>query len=61
MPLKSGSSQKTISSNIREMRAAGYPERQAVAAAMRKAHDPKMGDEKLNAVFNPGRCKTMCR
>lgn len=29
--------------------------------AVQKGGDPKMGDEKLNAVFNPSRCKTMCR
>lgn len=37
MPLKSGKSKKTISSNIREMRASGYPEKQAVAASLSKA------------------------
>lgn len=41
MPLKKGSSQKTISTNIREMRKAGYPQRRAVAAAMRTAGKPK--------------------
>lgn len=34
MPLKKGSSKKTVSHNIREMRRAGYPQNQAVAAAM---------------------------
>jgi hypothetical protein len=37
MPLKSGKSQKTISSNIGEMIAAGHPQKQAIAAALETA------------------------
>jgi hypothetical protein len=40
-PLKKGSSRKVISSNIREMVASGYPQRRAVAAALRTAGAPK--------------------
>ena len=37
MPLSPGSDQPTISKNIREMIAAGHPQKQAVAAALRNA------------------------
>jgi len=37
MPLKPGHSQKTISSNIREMVASGHPQNQAVAASLANA------------------------
>jgi len=49
MPLKRGSSQKTISSNIKEMVKAGHPQKQAVAAAERMArqsHSGKGGKKK---------------
>ena len=38
MPLIKGSSQKAISENIRTERAAGKPEKQAVAIALNTAH-----------------------
>lgn len=41
MPLKSGTSKETVSENIREMRHAGHPENQSVAAAMRKKRESK--------------------
>ena len=41
MPLKSGSSKKTISANIRTEQNAGRPHEQAVAIALSKAFDGK--------------------
>jgi hypothetical protein len=41
MPLKKGKSRETISSNIREMKVSGYPQKQAVAAALSTARRPK--------------------
>jgi hypothetical protein len=41
MPLKKGSSQKTIGSNIAELRKSGYPAKQAAAIAYDKAGKSK--------------------
>lgn len=51
MPLKSGKSKETISSNIREMVHAGHPQKQAVAASLEKAREssaniPRKGESK---------------
>lgn len=43
MPLKKGSSKATISQNIKTEMAAGRPQKQAVAIAMRAAGKPKKG------------------
>jgi len=55
MPLKTGSSQKTISANIGELIGAGIPSKQATAIAYSKAgksrkHKKKSLDRGLNNV-----------
>lgn len=43
MPLEKGSSQKTISKNIKEMQNAGHSHKQSVAAALNNAGKSKGG------------------
>jgi len=47
VPLKSGTSQDTVSGNISEMVRAGHPQDQAVAAAMRKKRESGKKHRKL--------------
>jgi len=41
MPLNIGSSNKTVSKNIRKLSGEGYPQRQAIAIALSKAGKSK--------------------
>jgi hypothetical protein len=43
MPLKKGTSNATVSTNIKEMMAAGHPQAQAVAAALHTRDMSKRG------------------
>ena len=46
MPLMKGSSKEVVSENIREMRHSGYPQDQAVAAALNNARRSKKKKKK---------------
>lgn len=56
MPLKKGKSQKTISQNISEMRASGYPQKQAIAASLNQA---RKSGAKIPLVKKKRRLKAM--
>jgi hypothetical protein len=46
MPLKRGSSRKTVSDNIRELRKSGRPQKQSVAIALNEARRTKRKGKK---------------
>lgn len=56
MPLQKGSSQETISHNIREMIHSGHPQKQAIAASMRSAGKSWSRDSKND----PWSCLLSC-
>ncbi len=54
MPVKKGKSQKTISSNIRELKASGRPQAQSVAIALSTARKSNKKANKAPSRKNKG-------
>jgi len=50
MPLKSGSSDKTVSSNIKKLKGEDFPQKQAIAIALDKARKTPKSESRVNAV-----------
>lgn len=46
MPLKKGTGKKVVSTNIRELRHSGYPQKQAVAIALSQKRRGSTGKKK---------------
>ena len=50
MPLKSGSSDKVVSSNIKKLKGEAFPHKQAIAIALDKARKKPKSESRVNAI-----------